>query len=424
MSFEWWVGARYAGLTRSKRKAGQRGDRFVSFIAGSSMAGIALGVAALIVVLSVMNGFQTQVRDRMLSVLPHIELFYPGQPHQRVLEMWPDIAADAKQNSAVQGAAPFVGAQGMLVRNNVLSGAQIRGIDSSVETQVSELADQLYAGSLDALKDGSFGIVLGQKLAKTLGVGQGDTLMVMAPQGTISPAGFSPRMRQFTVVGLFSSGHYEYDASLAFVNVQDAARIFRDSGVSGVRLRIKDMQKAPEVAVELQGQLPSGVIASDWTRNNRTWFAAVQTEKRMMFLILTLIVAVAAFNLLSSLVMAVKDKRSDIAILRTLGATPAEIARIFLVQGSLIGFLGTGLGVLLGVLIAYNVDVIVPFIENLIGLQFLPEQIYFISSLPSNPQVADIVIIAVTSLILSFLATLYPSWRASRLQPAQVLRHD
>jgi lipoprotein-releasing system permease protein len=231
-------------------------------------------------------------------------------------------------------------------------------------------------------------------------------------------------MRQFTLVGIFSSGHYEYDSGLVFIDTEDAAKVFRDSGTAGVRLRIADIQQAPQVAVQLSQILPRYVTASDWTRNNRTWFAAVQTEKRMMFLILALIVAVAAFNLLSSLVMAVKDKQSDIAILRTLGANPGEVARIFLVQGALIGVIGTLLGVLGGMLVAYNIETIVPFIEHLLGIHFLPRQIYFISELPSDPELADIMTIALTSLVLSLLATLYPSWRASRLQPAQVLRHD
>ena len=424
MAYEFWIGARYAGLARGRKRRGGRSDRFVSFIAGSSMAGIALGVAALIVVLSVMNGFQTQVRDRMLSVLPHIELIVRNADHQQVLDHWKTLAHKAQANPAVVGAAPYVAGQGMLVRSNQLTGVQVRGIDPAQEVRVSELAQQMVLGRLENLTPGSFGIVLGEQLAGMLRVNTGDTIMVMAPQGSISPAGFSPRMRQFTVTGVFSSGYYEYDATLAFVNVEDAARVFRDVGNSGVRLRIKDMQKAPLVAQELAKVMPNYVFVSDWTENNRTWFAAVQTEKRMMFLILALIVAVAAFNLLSSLVMAVKDKQSDIAILRTLGATPREIARIFLVQGSLIGVVGTLLGVGFGALIAYNIDVIVPFIENLMGRKFLPEQIYFISELPSNPQVDDIVLIAVVSLVLAFLATLYPSWRASKLQPAQVLRHD
>ncbi|MGB5808223.1 MAG: lipoprotein-releasing ABC transporter permease subunit [Castellaniella sp.] len=423
MAYEWWIGARYAGLARAGR-GGRRGDRFVSFVAASSMAGIGLGVAALIIVLSVMNGFQTQVRDRMLSVLPHIELYVPGTGHEQVLEHWHDLANAARQDPAVRGAAPFVAAQGMLARGQGLSGVQVRGIDPTIEPEVSDLAGQMSTGTLKSLTPGSFNMVVGSQIAQSLGLNVGDTALLLAPQGSISPAGFSPRMRQFTVSGIFSSGYYEYDASLVFVDVQDAAKVFRDSGVSGVRLRIADMQRAPQVAHALLGRMPAGVRAMDWTQNNRTWFAAVQTEKRMMFLILTLIVAVAAFNLLSSLVMAVKDKRSDIAILRTLGATPAEIARIFLIQGALIGVVGTLAGVALGTLIAYNVDVIVPWIEGLLGIQFLPQQIYFISELPSNPQLGDIAVIGGTSLILSLLATLYPSWRASRLQPARVLRHD
>ncbi len=423
MSYEWWIGARYAGLSRGGR-GGRRGDRFVSFVAASSMAGIALGVAALIIVLSVMNGFQTQVRDRMLSVLPHIELYVPGADHQEVLEHWQGLAQRAEANAEVRGAAPFVAAQAMLARGQALSGVQVRGIDPAVEPKVSDLAGQMVIGSLGDLAPGAFNIIIGNQLAQSLGLDVGGTVLVLAPQGSISPAGFSPRMRRFTVSGIFSTGYYEYDASLAFIDVQDAARVFRDSGVAGVRLRIADMQRAPQVARDLLGGLPPGTRAQDWTQNNRTWFAAVKTEKRMMFLILALIVAVAAFNLLSSLVMAVKDKRSDIAILRTLGATPREIARIFLVQGALIGVAGTAAGVLLGTLTAYNIDVIVPFIERLFSVQFLPQQIYFISELPSNPQASDIIAVGATSLVLSLLATLYPSWRASRLQPARVLRHD
>ncbi|HXE20122.1 MAG TPA: lipoprotein-releasing ABC transporter permease subunit [Castellaniella sp.] len=423
MSYEWWIGARYAGLAHVGR-GGRRGDRFVSFVAASSMAGIALGVAALIIVLSVMNGFQTQVRDRMLSVLPHIELYVPGANHEQVLAHWQDLAQDARRDPEVRGAAPFVAAQGMLARGQGLSGVQVRGIDPSIEPHVSDLAGQMQSGALDSLVPGSFHMIVGSQIAQSLGLAVGDTALLLAPQGSISPAGFAPRMRQFTVTGIFSTGYYEYDASLVFVDDEDAARVFRDSGVSGVRLRIADMQRAPEVARSLLGLMPPGVQATDWTQNNRTWFAAVQTEKRMMFLILALIVAVAAFNLLSSLVMAVKDKQSDVAILRTLGATPVEVARIFLVQGALIGVVGTAAGVFLGTLAAYNIDVIVPWIEHLLGIHFLPQQIYFISELPSSPEVGDIVTIGVTSLVLSLLATLYPSWRASRLQPAQVLRHD
>jgi lipoprotein-releasing system permease protein len=421
--YELWIGARYAGMARIRQRRGRR-DRFISFIAASSMAGIGLGVAALIVVLSVMNGFQQDVRDRMLSVLPHIELYVPGANPDRILAQWQTLAEAAERNKEVQAAAPFVAAQGMLVRGEALRGVQVRGIDPQMEGRVSDIPKQMVAGKLEDLKPGSFGVVLGRDLASDMGLSVGDTVLLLAPQASISPAGFAPRMRQFTVVGIFSSGHYEYDSSLAFVDDEDAAKVFRDSGTAGVRLRIHDMQRAPQVAAALSQALPPTVMASDWTRNNRTWFAAVQTEKRMMFLILALIVAVAAFNLLSSLVMAVKDKQSDIAILRTLGASPGEVARIFLVQGALIGIVGTLLGVLGGMLIAYNIETIVPFIERLLGIHFLPRQIYFISELPSAPEMADILTVGLTSLILSLLATLYPSWRASRLQPAQVLRHD
>lgn len=423
LPYELWIGARYAGMARLRKRRGRR-DGFISFISASSMVGIAVGVAALIVVLSVFNGFQKEVRDRMLSVLPHIELYIPGASPERVVEQWQRFASVAERNPEVTGAAPFVAAQAMVVRGQTLRGVQVKGIDPAREGQVSDLPGQMVTGKLTDLKPGSFGAVLGADLASIMGVRVGDTVMMMAPQGSISPAGFAPRMRQFTVTGTFSSGHYEYDSSLIFVDNDDAAKMFRDSGTGGVRLRIKDMQRAPQVAVELSKTLPPYVMASDWSRNNRTWFAAVQTEKRMMFLILVVIVAVAAFNLLSSLVMVVKDKQSDVAILRTLGAKPGVIARIFLVQGMLIGVVGTIVGVLFGTLIAYNVDVIVPFIESLLGIHFLPREIYFISELPSDPQGQDIVVIAITSFILSLLATLYPSWRASRLQPAQVLRHD
>ncbi len=388
------------------------------------MAGIGLGVAALIIVLSVMNGFQKEVRDRMLSVLPHIEVYaFDGQGFDP-LAQWQSLVDLSLRHPEVKAGAPFVSAQGMVARNQVLRGVQIRGIDPVAEQGVSDLGKQIKRGSLEALAPGSFGIVLGRSLAGALDVTEGDNVLLMAAEATVSPAGFSPRMRQFTVVGLFESGHHEYDSGMAFVNVQDAQRLFRDSGSSGVRLRIDDMLKAPQVARELAQTLPQGFMVSDWSRNNRTWFAAVQTEKRMMFLILTLIVAVAAFNLLSSLVMTVNDKQSDIAILRTLGASPGAVARIFVIQGALIGVIGTAAGVAGGALIAFNIDVIVPAIERMLGFQFLPKEIYLISQLPSDPRMTDIVTIGAVSLVLSFASTLYPSWRASRLQPAEVLRHD
>lgn len=422
-SFELWIGARYAGFAGRRRGANGQ-DKFVSFVALMSMIGIALGVAALIVVLSVMNGFQRDVRDRMLSVLPHIELFVPGALPESVLNRFDELEAVARRNKHVIGVAPFVGAQAIVMHGRILRGVQVRGIDPDQETHVSDLAVQMVQGKLTSLAAGDFNVVIGEDLANALGVRVGDSVMLLAPQGTVSPAGLSPRMRQFTVTGLFRSGHYEYDTSLVFGAAQDVARMFRDTATAGARIKINDMYQAPAVSRDIAMNAPSGVLSSDWSRNNRTWFAAVQTEKRMMFLILALIVAVAAFNLLSSQVMAVKDKQGDIAILRTLGATPMEIARIFLVQGALIGVMGTLIGVAGGMAIAYNIDVLVPLIERILGIQFLPREIYFIQALPSDPRVDDIIVIAVTSLVMSLLATLYPSWRASKLEPSQVLRHD
>ena len=423
LPYEIWIGSRYAGLTRSKGR-GKKRDRFVSFVAASSMAGIALGVAALIVVLSVMTGFQVQVRDRMLSVLPHIQVYNPGVPATTAIEDWKNLKELTMKNPEVVGASAFVAASGMLARQDSLKGVEIRGILPESEGDVSDLPKQMQQGDLDSLQPGSFNMVLGTRAAAQLGVEIGDTVLVMSPQGSMNPAGFSPRMRQFTVTGIFASGHAEYDSNLAFIAVKDAAVLFRDSGIAGARLKIKDMIKAPQVANELMNSLPPGYILRDWTYDNRTWFAAVKTEKRMMFMILALIVAVAAFNLLSSLVMSVKDKQSDIAILRTLGASPKSIAGIFLVQGSLIGVLGTIIGVGLGCLIAYNIDVIVPFIENLLGTHFIDPGVYIINQLPSQVELDEVATVGITSLVLSLLATLYPSWRASRLQPAEVLRHD
>lgn len=421
--YELWIGSRYAGLTRSKGR-GKKRDRFISFVAGSSMAGIALGVAALIVVLSVMTGFQVQVRDRMLSVLPHIQVYNPGVSATESLSHWEELKKAALQNPNVVGASAFVAASAMLARQDSLKGVEVRGILPETEGEVSDLPKQIVQGDLSSLQPGSFNMVLGSRAATELGVQLGDTLLVMTPQGSLNPSGFSPRMRQFTVTGIFSSGHAEYDSNLAFISVKDAAVLFRDSGIAGARLKVKDMIGAPEVANQLVNTLPYGYVLRDWTYDNRTWFAAVKTEKRMMFLILALIVAVAAFNLLSSLVMSVKDKQSDIAILRTLGASPRSIAGIFLVQGALIGVLGTLIGVGLGCPIAYNIDVIVPFIENLMDTHFIDPGVYIINQLPSQVELDEVATIGITSLVLSLLATLYPSWRASRLQPAEVLRHD
>jgi lipoprotein-releasing system permease protein len=414
--YELQIGWRY---TRAGR-AGRR-NRFISFISGVSMLGIALGVAALIIVLSVMNGFQKEVRNRMLSVIAHVELF---DPSGAALPDWRATAAQARKNAQVIGAAPFVAAQALVARGDEMRGALIRGISPADEATVTDLAAQLKDTTLAKLKSGEWGIVLGGELARQLGVHEGDKVTIVAPGGQVTPAGVVPRLKQFTVVGTFDAGHYEYDSALAMIHLDDAARLFRVDGPTGVQLRLKDVDEARNVAYQLQSELGAQMVVRDWTRTNRNWFDAVQIEKRLMFIILTLIVAVAAFNLVSTLVMTVTDKQADIAILRTLGASPRSVMGIFVVQGAAAGVIGTLAGMLLGLLVAFNIDVIVPFIERVLHTTFLPSSVYLISRMPSDPQQGDIVPIVVISLLLSFVATLYPSWRASRVNPAEALRYE
>jgi len=414
--YELQVGWRY---TRAGR--GGRRNRFISFISGVSVLGIALGVAALIIVLSVMNGFQKEVRDRMLSVISHVELLsYQGEG----LADWQATAARARENPAVVAAAPFVASQVLIARGEDMRGAIVRGISPAEEAGVTPLAAQLKDGALSRLKPGAWGIVLGIELARQLGVAEGDKITVVAPSGDVSPVGVTPRLKQFTLVGVFNAGHYEYDSGMALIHVADAAKFFKVAGPTGVQLKLRDVHEARQVADQLARSMGPEIRVRDWTRTNANWYDAVQVEKRMMGIILTLIVAVAAFNLVSTLVMTVTDKQADIAILRTLGASPRSIMSIFMVQGAASGVIGTLSGVGLGLLVAFNLDVIVPAIERLLNTQFLPGSIYMITRMPSDPQSGDIVPIAVTSLILAFLATLYPSWRASRVQPAEALRYE
>lgn len=399
---------------------GRSRDKFISFISGLSMAGIGLGVAALIVVLSVMNGFQKEVRDRMLSVIAHIEILAPQEGFFDADELRRQIkAADPR----VTGVAPYVAGESMLAYGDLLRPAIVRGIDPALETQVSHF-EQIIGGSLDLLQAGQFRVVIGTDLARQIGVSVGDRITLIAPSGQMTPAGMIPRLRAFEIAALVSTGHYEYDSGLVLMNLEDAARFYRSNGPTGLRVKLQDMNTAPQVARELEQSLPPTVWVRDWSVQNRTWFAAVQTEKRMMFIILTLIIAVAAFNLVSMLVMTVKDKRGEIAILRTLGASPMSIQRIFMMQGALVGWIGTFLGITFGWLIAINLGVIVPAIERTLGVEFLPKSIYFISQLPSDPRASDIVTIAVVALVLSVLSTIYPSWRASRAQPAEALRYE
>lgn len=414
--FEFRIGWRY---TRQGRR-GRGKNGFISFISVMSAASIALGVMALIVVLSVMNGFQKEVRDRMLSVIPHIEVIsYAG-----ALQNWEETAKIVADDPHVLGVAPYSSGQGLLSTGSSVRGVLLRGIDPGLETKVSDIDKQMAYGKLTDLQAGEYGIVLGLDLARLLRLSVGDKVNVIIPQGRATPAGIVPRMRAFTLTGVFSSGHYEYDSSMALIHIKDAQTLFRQNGPAGLRVRVDDMNKAPQISFEILKSLPDTFAVTDWSRQNRTWFAAVQVEKRMMAIILFLIVLVGAFGLVSSMVMTVTEKQSDIAILRTLGASPASIMTVFMVQGAVVGIVGVASGVILGLLLSCNLDVIVPAIESLFGIQFLPKEVYFISSLPSDPRAEDIVPIALFSLILSLLATIYPSWRAAKTKPAEALRYE
>lgn len=411
--YELFIGLRY---TRAKRR-----NHFISFISLISMLGIALGVAALIVVLSVMNGFQEELRARILGVAAHAQV----SGMNNTLADWPRVAQLVAQNPEVKASAPYVMGQGMVSYGQAVQGSIIRGILPQEEDKVADIGRHMKAGSLDTLKDGEFGIVLGAELARGLGVGVGDKVVVIAPQGQVTPAGILPRLKQFRVVGLFEVGMFEYDAGLALIHLDDGAKLFNlGDRVSGLRLKLADLYQAPRVSQEIQSILPDDLYITDWTRQHANFFRAVQIEKNVMFIILLLIVAVAAFNIVSTLVMMVTDKQADIAILRTLGASPKSIMKVFIVQGALIGVIGTLIGTGGGVLLALNVETVVPAIEHLFGVQFLAKDVYYISELPSKLMWGDVTVITAVSLVLSLLATLYPSWRASRTNPAEALRYE
>ncbi len=411
--FELFVGLRY---TRAKRR-----NHFISFISLVSMLGIALGVAALIVVLSVMNGFQNELRTRILGVAAHAQI----SGANNTLADWQGVSAVAAKHPEVAGAAPYIMAQGLLSYDQTVQGSVVRGVLPALEEKVSDLGGKMKAGRLESLRAGEFGIVLGAELSRMLAVSLGDKVVVIAPQGRVTPAGIMPRLKQFSVVGIFEAGMYEYDAGLALIHLDDAAKLYgMGDRVSGVRLKLKDMYRAPQVGRELSALFGDDFYISDWTRQHANFFRAIQIEKNVMFIILLLIVAVAAFNIVSTLVMAVTDKQADIAILRTLGASPASVMKIFIVQGTLIGVIGTLIGVAGGVALALNIDVVVPAIERLFGVHFLAKDVYYISELPSDLQLRDVAVIAAVSFVLTLLATLYPSWRASKTNPAEALRYE
>ncbi len=411
--YELLTGLRY---TRAKRR-----NHFISFISATSMICIALGVATLIVVLSVMNGFEREMRDRILGMASHAIIYRPGEG----IADWQRLADLARQNSKVEATAPYIEGEAMLREGGDLSGTLLRGIDPAQEQTVSEIGQHMKAGKLEDLRPGEFNLVLGAELAEQLGVDVGDKVDLMIPVATVTPAGILPRFRRFNVVGIFQVGMYEFDRGLVLLNIQDAGALYRmGDRVTGVRLKLHDLFEAPTVARQIAQQLPQLVYISDWTRQHANFFRAVATEKTVMFLILSLLVGIAAFNIVSTLVMVVQEKQADIAILRTLGATPRSIMVIFMMQGSIIGIVGTVFGVALGVTLALNVTTLVPLLQAATGHQFLDPSIYYISDLPSELTAPDVIKISFLSLALGLLSTLYPALRAARVQPAEALRYE
>jgi lipoprotein-releasing system permease protein len=408
-----YIGLRY---TRAKRRT-----RFISFITLTSVLGIALGVTALITVLSVMNGFEAELRERILGMTSHASI--TGENNE--LRDWASLEPALTQEKRVLGWAPYIEGQAMLSSDHRVSGSLLRGIQPKLEARVSEVTQHIVAGSLDSLRPGEFGIVLGAELAAHLGVTVGDKVTVITPQITSTPAGILPRLKRFTVVGVFKVGMFEFDRNLALLQIDDAAKLLRmDDAVSGLRLKIDDLFYVREIVGEIGPKLPGRYYLSDWTQAHSNFFRAIQTEKRVMFIILLLIVAVAAFNIVSTLVMVVTDKRADIAILRTQGMTPAAVMGIFMVLGTVIGVSGALLGCAGGIALALNVETIVPFIERVFGTHFMSADVYYISELPSKLLWSDVWQITGMAFLLSLLATLYPAWQASRIKPAEELRYE
>lgn len=411
---ELYVGLRY---TRAKRR-----NHFISFISSISTGGIALAVMLLITVLSVMNGFEQELRNRILGMASHVQITEPAGG----FENWPDIETEVKKRiKDVNGIAPYISGEGMVRSGRNLSGALIRGVKPEKEESVSDVGKHMVSGDMESLQPGKYRIVIGAELARSLGVDVGDKVDLMIPQATVTPAGIVPRFRRFTVGGVFEVGMYEYDSGMVLINMHDAARLYHmGDGVSGVRLHLKDMFEAPRVSRQLELILSPNLRVSDWTRQHANFFRAIKTEKTVMFIILSLIIAVAAFNIVSMLIMVVTDKQGDIAIMRTLGMTPRSVMAIFMVQGSFIGVFGTLAGVLLGVLLSLNIERIVPLLEQILHTTLLSPDVYYISELRAVLEYSDVIRISVMALVLSFFSTLYPAWRAARTQPAEALRYE
>lgn len=411
--YEFWIGNRYV---RSRSSNG-----FVSLISAISMLGITVAVAVLIVVLSVVNGFERELKDRLLAMTAHASI----EDASGRLEDWRSWVRKVEEHVEVAAAAPFVTGQGLLVLGDRLSGAQFSGIEPRLEARVSGVGDAVISGDLASLEAGSFNIVLGVELADELRASIGDKVTLTLAEGIVTPAGVIPRTKRFTVSGIYRIGMYEFDRRVAFINLEDSQKLFRLSGdVSGIRLSVTDIYRAPQIVREVALEAGGGVLVSDWTRRNVNFFRSIQITKSILFVILLLVVAVAAFNIVSTLVMVVKDKQSDIAILRTVGATPSQILRIFITQGSVIGLLGTLGGVILGVLLAVNLENIVGFMETTFGIKFLAADVYFISDLPADLRIGDVARISAIALVLALLSTLYPAWRGARTSPAEALRYE
>jgi lipoprotein-releasing system permease protein len=414
LSYELFIGLRY---TRAKRR-----NHYISFISLISLLGITLGMTALITVMSVMNGFQEEIRTRILGVASHIQINGVNEK----LSDWQEVANEAIKHPQVEAAAPYVSAQGMVSFNQIVRGVLVRGVFPSKEEKVADFSQMMISGELNNLVPGEFGIVVGAELAKSLGASKGDKIVLISPQGQMTPVGILPRLKQFTITGIFKAGHFEYDSTLVLIHMADAQKLYRmrNTQVSGVRLKLQDLFQSKQVVQELLPMISDTTFINDWTSQHANYFRAIQIEKRMLSLILALLILVAAFNIVSTLVMAVTDKQSDIAILRTLGASPRSIMKIFIIQGTLIGLLGTILGVLGGVLLAFNVDSVIASIEYLFNVQFLSREVYYISEVPSDPHLIDIVTVAILSFGLTILATIYPSYRASKINPAEALRYE
>ena len=411
--YEWWIGRRYLSSTH------RRG--FISIVAFISVAGLTLGVAVLIVVLSVMNGFERELRTRILAVTAHATLM----GLEGTLDDWRSARQVALATAGVRAAVPYIEAQSMLAHGETITGAQVRGIEPAEERTADSLADRMVEGKLASLTPGSWHIVLGDALARELGAQVGESVVLIAPEGTATPTGVVPRMRRFTVSGIFSSGMYEFDRGLALVDLADAARLYRTGErVTGLRLEFDDPYAAPRIVREVALALGGGFYVSDWTRNHANFFRSIEITKSLMFVILLMIVAVAAFNIVATLVMIVKDKQTDIAILRTLGAGPRNVLGSFAIQGVLIGLAGTALGAGLGILVARHLESLVRMLERALGTQFLDARVYYMSDLPAFVEWRDVAQVCGVAFVLCALATLYPAWRAARTAPAEALRHD